>query len=376
MTVTNITIQLPPKGYISRRFIELSAISLIGVKVVRDELVITNCVDLGESLTAVLNMLERRNSRNIFQTGNDRRYVTNKIALHLGLNPGTTTTTLDILKALSNIIKGKASDCIPKDLITTQLTTLNILKANFYEYGRTYLTRPDEEYISVNKLPIITQLLAILGVLIADVGRDEETHYYLLPPEGISGEAQAIQDILKIYNQTHRVLQDYRGMPNVLITLGVASSLVKAGYERDVIAGELVGIQESGKRATVRFVEPISTEGLISLINSVGMPSSQRLADSLKVLCDVAINLLRAGRSSIASIVVKIASDLIIYSRTKSPDFLYSAISLLRRLSDEIRMSKSEPIIDFKGRLMELGVERPADWLLRLTNLLIHLMEC
>ncbi|MEM2207016.1 MAG: hypothetical protein QXK16_07335 [Sulfolobales archaeon] len=137
-----------------------------------------------------------------------------------------------------------------------------------------------------------------------------------------------------------------------------------------------MGIQESGNRATVRFVEPISTEGLISLINSVGMPSSQRLADSLKVLCDVAINLLRAGRSSIASIVVKIASDLIIYSRTKSPDFLYSAISLLRRLSDEIRMSKSEPIIDFKGRLMELGVERPADWLLRLTNLLIHLMEC
>ncbi|MEM2575162.1 MAG: hypothetical protein QXX60_01530 [Sulfolobales archaeon] len=375
----SVSIRLPPKGYIARRFAELSAIFLRGARIVGDELVITNCLDLHESLSSVINDLEGRGNENVFQTGNDRRYVTNKMAVSLGLDAGVTVTVLDILKALAAVIKGKSTEgCVPRDLMDTKLAVLNLLKVNFYEYGKAYLAKPSNKYVTIDRLPIITQLLAVLGALIADIGRDEKTHYYLLPPEGISGDVQIerINEVIQIFNQTYRILRNYAGVPRTLTTLKLASSVVEAGYEDDLVVGEVIGIQESRNRASLVSIEPISTEGLVSLMNASGKQNSQELANKLGLLSDIGMELSNATKrqtkkvSNTANMIVKVASDLLIYSRTGSLDALYSTISLLWRLSDEVSRSASESMVDLRDRLRRMNIDKPTNWFSRLVYLL------
>ncbi|MCS7109117.1 MAG: hypothetical protein RMH77_07145 [Sulfolobales archaeon] len=370
-----ILMELPPRGYVARRFVELSTLFLRGVKIVDDELVIESCLDFQSSLEEVLKSLEGRGVRNIFLTGNDRRYVTNEIAVKLGLDPGVLKSTLDILKAFLKAIKeGSLDECIPKDLLNTELAVLNLLKANFYEYGKIYLTKPSDKYITMDKLPITIQLLAIIGVLIADVGRAEDAHYYLLPPEGISGEVKVMKqnEIIEILKMTASVLRNYVGLPKVLIILRIASGLVEVGYKNDLVVGEVVGINESGNRATVVYVEPVSTEGLVTLINSAEGTNAKKLSAMLRTLLDASVRLTPKGPKggNVFNIIVKVANDILIYSRTGSLDAICSALSLLWRLTDDVRVSKSESVIAFVNALEDEGVKEPYKWLSSLVSLL------
>jgi len=369
-----IEVILPPKGYLARRFIELLAMFLKGVEIKEDKLVLINCTDFHQSLQSLLESISELKRRYIFLTGNDRRYVVSKVAKLLGMDASSRVTAIDLLKALANVVKKEAEGkCITKSL-TNAAATINILKVNFYEYGRAYLVKPNGKYVTIDRLPIIVQLLGMLGILIADVGMiiEENTHYYALPPEGISREVLAIHKdyILKHFKLTQEVLRRYFNAPRALLILKLATELVKVGCEEDSVVAELIGIQEKGNRATAMSIEPVSTEGLVYLLFSIGADRAKEIAVKLGILSDIAIR----SQDKTREVVTRIATYMLTYSRTNSLDALYSAIALIKRLSDHVRIGTKEFSCLIDG-LTEAGVNRPAEWLSRLSALMSELMK-
>lgn len=373
-----VEVALPPRGYLVRRFIELSAMFLRGVVIKDEKFILTNCMDFHQSLSKLLKELDAQGIRNVFLTGNDRRYTISKMASLLGMDTSSRITTIDLLKALANVVEKRIEgECITKSLIDTSLSTINILKANFYEYGKAYFTKPSERYIAIDKLPMIVQLLGMLGALIADVGaiREENIHYYALPPEGISQDIMAIKQemILKYFKSAQEVLRRYFNAHRVLLVLKLSTELTMAGCEEDNVIAELISVQEKGNRATVMSIESISTEGLIYLIRSIGTDHAKELATKLGILSDIAVgSLARADKTG--NVVTEVAANILTYSRTNSLDALYSAIALIARLSDHVRRDTQE----FRYLIDELKsrkVNKPAEWLSRLTALMSALVR-
>jgi len=227
------SVQLPPKGFIVRRFVELAVMYLRGIEIIDDKLVITSCRDLYIELERLLNAL---GNRNVYLTGNDARGIITKISTLLGVSSGGRARATDLLKSLVEIIKARIStECITRDLIETKLTPINLFKSNFYEYGRVYLARPATRFVGLEKMSIFLQLLGMLGALLADAGRirreDEVIHYYVLPPEGISNDlvTTSLTDIIKKHKVAIRVLSRFAGAPRALYVLKLSTELVKLG---------------------------------------------------------------------------------------------------------------------------------------------------
>jgi hypothetical protein len=374
-------LKLPPKGFIARRFIEVAVLVLgRGIEIRGDELVITDCMNFSMSLNNVINNVDK--SMNIFLTGNDRKYIIGRMARILGLDVSGEFMPIHLLEALSKVIEKSVKDvCITKDL-QEEISLLNILKVNFYEYGRAYLSKPKDKFLVIDKLPIFLQLLGILGILVSTVGiiRNQGIRYYVLPPEGIPlklppGE---FEEMLKHFNTAYKILKNYYDMPRSILTTRLAMELINAGCEDDRIVAELVGIQESGKRATVVSVEPISTEGLIQIIRAsiIDEKNVKELATKLGLLIDVGLQSLRegpVGGDKTGTIVLRLTSDLLMYARTKSLDSLYSATSILERSKEYIKRDPQE----FKyliNTLKERGSE-PNLWLSELIKLISMLVR-
>jgi hypothetical protein len=374
-------LKLPPKGFIARRFIEVAVLVLgRGIEIRGDELVITDCMNFSMSLNNVINNVDK--SMNIFLTGNDRKYIIGRMARILGLDVSGEFMPIHLLEALSKVIEKSVKDvCITKDL-QEEISLLNILKVNFYEYGRAYLSKPKDKFLVIDKLPIFLQLLGILGILVSTVGiiRNQGIRYYVLPPEGIPlklppGE---FEEMLKHFNTAYKILKNYYDMPRSILTTRLAMELINAGCEDDRIVAELVGIQESGKRATVVSVEPISTEGLIQIIRAsiIDEKNVKELATKLGLLIDVGLQSLRegpVGGDKTGTIVLRLTSDLLMYARTKSLDSLYLATSILERSKEYIKRDPQE----FKyliNTLKERGSE-PNLWLSELIKLISMLVR-
>ena len=382
--MTSVKFKLPPKGFIARRFIEVAVLVLgRGIEIRGDELVITDCMNFSMSLNNVINNVDK--GMDIFLTGNDRNYIIGRMARILGLDVSGEFMPIHLLQALSKVIEKSVKDvCITKDL-QEEISLLNILKVNFYEYGRAYLSKPKDKFLVIDKLPIFLQLLGILGILVSTVGiiRNQGIRYYVLPPEGIPlklppGE---FEEMLKHFNTAYKILKNYYDMPRSILTTRLAMELINAGCEDDRIIAELVGIQESGKRATAVSVEPISTEGLIQIIRTsiIDEKNVKELATKLGLLIDVGLQSLReglVGGDKTGTIVLRLTSDLLMYARTKSLDSLYSAISILERSKEYIKRDPQEfkyLINALKGR----GAE-PDLWLselIRLMSMLIRAYE-
>jgi len=382
--MTSVKFKLPPKGFIARRFIEVAVLVLgRGIEIRGDELVITDCMNFSMSLNNVINNVDK--GMDIFLTGNDRNYIIGRMARILGLDVSGEFMPIHLLEALSKVIEKSVKDvCITKDL-QEEISLLNILKVNFYEYGRAYLSKPKDKFLVIDKLPIFLQLLGILGILVSTVGiiRNQGIRYYVLPPEGIPlklppGE---FEEMLKHFNTAYKILKNYYDMPRSILTTRLAMELINAGCEDDRIIAELVGIQESGKRATAVSVEPISTEGLIQIIRTsiIDEKNVKELATKLGLLIDVGLQSLReglVGGDKTGTIVLRLTSDLLMYARTKSLDSLYSAISILERSKEYIKRDPQEfkyLINALKGR----GAE-PDLWLselIRLMSMLIRAYE-
>jgi len=382
--MNSMKFKLPPKGFIARRFIEVAVLVLgRGIEIRGDELVITDCMNFSMSLNNVINNVDK--GMNIFLTGNDRKYIIGRMARILGLDVSGEFMPIHLLEALSKVIEKSVKDvCITKDL-QEEISLLNILKVNFYEYGRAYLSKPKDKFLVIDKLPIFLQLLGILGILVSTVGiiRNQGIRYYVLPPEGIPlklppGE---FEEMLKHFNTAYKILKNYYDMPRSILTTRLAMELINAGCEDDRIVAELVGIQESGKRATVVSVEPISTEGLIQIIRAsiIDEKNVKELATKLGLLIDVGLQSLRegpVGGDKTGTIVLRLTSDLLMYARTKSLDSLYSSISILERSKEYIRQDPQE----FRyliNTLKERGTE-PNLWLselIRLMSMLVRAYE-
>jgi len=379
--MNSMKLKLPPKGFIARRFIEVAVLVLgRGIEIRGDELVITDCMNFSMSLNNVINNVDK--SMNIFLTGNDRKYIIGRMARILGLDVSGEFMPIHLLEALSKVIEKSVKDvCITKDL-QEEISLLNILKVNFYEYGRAYLSKPKDKFLVIDKLPIFLQLLGILGILVSTVGiiRNQGIRYYVLPPEGIPlklppGE---FEEMLKHFNTAYKILKNYYDMPRSILTTRLAMELINAGCEDDRIVAELVGIQESGKRATVVSVEPISTEGLIQIIRAsiIDEKNVKELATKLGLLIDVGLQSLRegpVGGDKTGTIVLRLTSDLLMYARTKSLDSLYSATSILERSKEYIKRDPQE----FKyliNTLKERGSE-PNLWLSELIKLMSMLVR-
>ncbi|MCC6022835.1 MAG: hypothetical protein LM560_07010 [Desulfurococcaceae archaeon] len=385
--MTSVKFKLPPKGFIARRFIEVAVLVLgRGIEIRGDELVITDCMNFSMSLNNVINNVDK--GMNIFLTGNDRKYIIGRMARILGLDVSGESMPIHLLQALSKVIEKSVKDvCITKDL-QEEISLLNILKVNFYEYGRAYLSKPKDKFLMIDKLPIFLQLLGILGILVSTVGiiKNQGIRYYVLPPEGIPlklppGE---LEEMLKHFNTAYKILKNYYDMPRSILITRLAMELINTGCEDDRIIAELIGIQEGGKRATratVVSVEPISTEGLIQIIRTsiIDEKNVKELATKLGLLIDVGLQSLREGLVSgdkTGTIVLRLTSDLLMYARTKSLDSLYSAISILERSKEYIKRDPQE----FKyliNTLKERGTE-PNLWLselIRLMSMLIRAYE-
>lgn len=369
-----INVALPPRGFLARRFVELAVMFLRGVEISGDMLVLNNCMDFHQSLLKIINELKRTD---VFLTANDKRSMVSKVSKHLGLDPSSRITAIDLLKGLADVIDETKEECISKNLIEN-ITTINILKANFYEYGRTYLSKPSDKYITIDKLPMIIQLLGMLGILIADVGYVIEKkgtihHYYVLPSDGIVRKilVSREEDILKYFNLIKEVLRRYYDAPRALLTLRVATELVKAGCKEDMALSELVNMQEKkGGRATLLSTELITTEGLINLFVSMGVDRAERIATKLGIISDIAVE----SEDKTHDVVVRIATYLLIYARTGSLDALYQAVALVSRLSRHVREGTKE-FKDLVGGLEKTGVKKPAEWLIELCNLMVGLMN-
>ncbi len=375
-----ISLQLPPRGFIVRRFIELAVMYLRGVEIRDNMLAVTSCMDLYVELENILNSI---GNRSIYLTGNDKGIVA-KIAALLGLSSGGRAPVTDLLKALKDIIKARSSaECITRNLIETKLTPINLFKSNFYEYGRVYLARPAARYVGLEKVPVFLQLLGMLGVLLADAGKikrdDEVIHYYVLPPEGVSSNliVASLTDIKRKHEVAVRVLNRFAGAPRVLYVLKLSAELVKLGYTSDEVVAELVSTQEGRNRATIISVEPLSTEGIVGLMMHTGELSS-KLAMKLSTLADVAIESL-STKADVerhnGDLITRIAGDLITYARTCSLDILYSITSTLMRLSEQIRRTSTEASRYLIKRIKSKGIEKPADWLAELAKLISRLMN-
>jgi len=375
------SVQLPPKGFIVRRFVELAVMYLRGIEIIDDKLVITSCRDLYIELERLLNAL---GNRNVYLTGNDARGIITKISTLLGVSSGGRARATDLLKSLVEIIKARIStECITRDLIETKLTPINLFKSNFYEYGRVYLARPATRFVGLEKMSIFLQLLGMLGALLADAGRirreDEVIHYYVLPPEGISNDlvTTSLTDIIKKHKVAIRVLSRFAGAPRALYVLKLSTELVKLGYTSDEVVAELVSTQEGRNRATIMSIEPLSTEGLVSLMMQAGKLGS-KLAEKLGILADIAIESL-SSRADIehrnGDLITRVATDLITYARTCSLDALYSISSTLMRLSEQIRRASTEASRYLINRIKGKGISEPANWLAELAELTSKLID-
>lgn len=366
-----VEIALPPRGYLARRFIELSVMFLRGINIEGDKLVITSCLDFHQSL---LENIDKVGRGNLFLTVNDRRHVVSKIAGLLGVSSGSRATAVELLKALADVAKGRIKEeCVPGTLVD-ELTTINILKANFYEYGKTYLAKPDVRYVTLDKLPIISQLLGMLGILLADVGMivEEGIHYYVLPPEGVSREVVAVRkdEILRYFRTAQEILnlKRYFNAPRALLVLKLATELVRAGCEEDIVTAELVSIQEKGNRATVMSIEPVSTEGLVHLISLTG-DVAREVSTKLGILADIAVR----SQDKTKDVVTSVATHMLAYSRTGSLEALYLAIALVARLSEHVIRGTKE-FSSLVSGLRERGIERQVEWLSRLAGLMSKLV--
>jgi len=369
---------LPPKGFIARRFIEIAVLTLgKGIEIRGDELIITDCMSFSQSLKNLISNLNK--DMDIFLTGNDRTYVMSKIAKLLGLGVSGRSKPVDLLEALSKVIESNVkSGCLTKDLCE-EITVLNIFKANFYEYGRTYLSKPRDKFLKIDKLPIFIQLLGIAGILISTVGtiREQGIRYYIFTPEGIPLKLPPTKskEIIDHFNTAYRILKNYYDMPRSVLTVRLAMELINAGCEEDVVIAELVGVQEN-RRATVISVEPISTEGLIQLVRTsiTNRDDMKTLATMLGELIDIGLRSLRgrANGDKTGSLILRLSSDLLIYARTRSLDALYSAISILGRTKEYVRMNSqdfTQLITALRDMLKDKGIE-PHSWLSKLTTLM------
>jgi|GEM_PF-1819597 len=375
---------LPPKGFIARRFIEMAVLTLgKGIEIRGDELIITDCMSFSQSLKNLTSNLNK--DMDIFLTGNDVRYVMSKIAKLLGLGVSGRPRPVDLLEALSKVIESNVkSGCLTKDLCE-EITVLNIFKANFYEYGRTYLSKPRDRFLKIDKLPIFVQLLGIAGILISTVGiiREEGIRYYIFTPEGVPLKLPPAKskEIIDHFNTAYRILKNYYDVPRSVLTVKLAMELINAGCEEDVIIAELVGVQESGNRATVISVEPISTEGLIQLVRTsiTNRNDMKTLATMLGELIDIGLRSLRgrADGDKTGNLVLRLSSDLLIYARTRSLDALYSAVSMLGRTKEYVRMNSQDfiqLITALRDMLKDKGIE-PHSWLSKLTMLMSMLVR-
>lgn len=364
---------LPPRGYIARRLVEISAMFLKGIGISEDRLILTSCLDFHASLDSIFRDIKKRGIDDVFLTGNDIKYVISKIAELLSVVSGKGARAIGLLEAFAREIAGKKTEdeCIPKHLFE-ELATINILKANYYEYGRTYLAKPVKSYVSIDRLPMFIQLLGMLGAMLAKVGKIEieDISYYALPPEGVSREILEVRkdEILGYFAIAREVLRRYFDAPRALLVLKLAAELVRAGCDEDLVTAELVGVQEK-KRATIMSIEPISTEGLVYLIRMTG-DSARELATKLGILADIALG----SQDKTRDVVTRVATYLLTYSRTHSLEALYSAIALVARLSDHVARGTEEFESLARG-LKVRGVEDPAEWLSRLAMLMGNMTE-
>jgi len=377
-----LSIQLPPNGFIVRRFIELSVMYLKGVEIIGDELVINSCMDFSIELENLVSKLERLGRGSVYLTGNDVREIVAKIASLLGID-SSRAQAIDLLKALVEVIKRTGAECVTRELLETKLTPINLFKSNFYEYGRAYLARPATKYVALEKLPVLLQLLGMLGALLADAGRvrrdDEVIHYYVLPPEGISSDvvATSLADVVEKHSIALKVLSTFASAPRALYVFKLSAELVRLGFSNDEVLAELVCVQEGRNRATIVSVEPVSTEGLVSLLSRVSNYGGE-LAKGLSTLADIAIESLGSKEDDEkrnGNLITKVANDLLTYARTCSLDTLYSATSTLMRLSEQVRRSSTDASRYLGGRIKSKGVSDPADWLARLAELTSELVK-
>jgi len=124
-------------------------------------------------------------------------------------------------------------------------------------------------------------------------------------------------------------------------------------------------------------IEPLSTEGLVSLMMQAGKLGS-KLAEKLGILADIAIESL-SSRADIehrnGDLITRVATDLITYARTCSLDALYSISSTLMRLSEQIRRASTEASRYLINRIKGKGISEPANWLAELAELTSKLVD-
>jgi len=380
-----LSIEIPPKGFIIRRFIETAIVHLRGIKIQDDKLTISNCVDFKLSLESIKDLVNSmKRTTPIFFTGNDRRYTISPIAVLLNIKkegpPGPADIIEGFIKSLSNI---PDEICITKDLLEEK-STLNIFKANYYEYGKAFLTKPRDNLVIIDKLPIFVQLIGMLGALISfvNIRRDgnKEIYYYFVPPEDLYDEMS-----IERYKLTHTVIKRYYDAPESLFIIKLATEMILRFKNEalDQILGDSISVM-GGNRATITSIEPIATENMVSLLRSLIDEEDGRLwvIIALNRLMDVGVESLKEGErtndnklKNLGNIITNIAENLVIYMRTCSLDALYSVISTLNRLADHIKDPERRVQREFMMKIIgQINID-PSEWLRLLAKSLTSLTD-
>lgn len=388
---------IPPKGFLARRFIETATLYLKGVRIINNDLEITNCIDFRISLKAVADqIIDKDRVNRIPFIGNDKKYTIPSIAKILNVKNYERIKATDIISGLANSLTNIPSQiCISDDLLR-EVSTLNLLKANYYEYGRAFLTRPSKRYIIIDKLPIITQIIALLGALLSHVGvleeKDKEIYYYLLPPEEIHSSI-----ITSEYEIALKILRGFYDAPRSLFAIKLSAEILLElkDQAKDQVFGDLVSVMirrlgetmrkrggQRGSRSTVISIEPVSTESFIELLRSLKGARRERVARSLSKLMSISIEALRRGErnkdnklKSLGNVITNSAEHLLIFARTCSLEALHMAISLLTRLAEHIKdpekRSQRDIIMEFLG---DISID-PSNWLRSLARDLTYLSD-
>jgi|GEM_PF-931699 hypothetical protein len=325
---------LPEEGEFSHALVKTSAYLLKGVQIRGNSLEIC---DRRELISSIRNYFPKEEGKlrvhGVRPIGNDGKYeLIKKIGSKINSNIGNDAG--ELIEAFIQFLEKSDGKRI-NEALNEKVTTLSMLKANFYYHGK--LFGGVREGLVPKESEVGVQIFSIIGLGLSFLSNSSLGYHYLLLPENI-GE-MIMEKVVNGYKRVKEVLSNRLLLeaPWPVKILKVSCELVLNNMKGELVYEDLVYgylyTMQIGQRATILSAEPLVTEGLVKLLSWLSSNGGEHYVKDLSMVSSLTSHIIG---EVMGGIFASFINDILLYSRTGSLFSLYKAISTIRRTSKAV----------------------------------------
>lgn len=318
----------------------------------QDGLRIDDCQELGKRINEILQNKEQLLTDTIPKSGNDKRYTNTPLANALGVSQDS--SEYELLKAFANALENNGCEVAILDP-KLAITIPSLLKANFYEYGKAFLHKPEKNFVYADKASAVIILLGFLGALISYAGKVETNeailYKYLIVSESLKPQFNNVRDnAISAYRYIYSNQEFARRSSDIAKNLYLLTSLVLNLNLREGSLGKLVSISKgksSAARLTIIKVEDINTFGLVDILSRIKVEMDRKgfwLTRVFKCFLEAPLHINPNSRefSTILNLTNIVANLVFTYTQTRSVESLLLANRLIEQFVSPQKLNRDE----------------------------------